>query len=349
MASRTILSKASTSAIQLVKRNHPISSSSSSSSSAASAIRSFQSSSVQDAISKFAMPAMSPTMTQGGVASWKVKQGQSFSQGDVLLEIETDKATMDVEAQDDGVMGLIIIQDGAKDVQVGTTLALIAEQGDDISNLEPPVEEQTSSSTTTTTTQATPASAPQPTSTPPTPSPSSEANHGSSHHPNSGPVFPSVSRLIAEHKIQDAHSKIRGTGVRGMITKGDVLAFLGIAKTPTGSYKAPKSGIAVLGPSPAELAKIAASSASSSTSSASQPLTAEVLRSLILGGLSASSKVNRSKAKLATETSLDGGKDGLEEILQGYQFSNASKKVQPIVHQNRKDGIRKDDPLWDLI
>lgn len=52
---------------------------------------------------------MSPTMTEGGIASWKCKEGESFSAGDVILEIETDKATMDVEAQDDGIMAKIIV------------------------------------------------------------------------------------------------------------------------------------------------------------------------------------------------------------------------------------------------
>lgn len=52
---------------------------------------------------------MSPTMTEGGIAQWKKKEGESFSAGDVLIEIETDKATIDVEAQDDGVMAKIIV------------------------------------------------------------------------------------------------------------------------------------------------------------------------------------------------------------------------------------------------
>ncbi len=55
------------------------------------------------------MPAMSPTMTKGNIASWKVKEGDSFSVGDVLLEIETDKVQMDVEATEDGVMAKITV------------------------------------------------------------------------------------------------------------------------------------------------------------------------------------------------------------------------------------------------
>ena len=61
-------------------------------------------------LSKFQMPAMSPTMTEGGIASWKLKEGDTFTTGDVLVEIETDKATIDVEAQDDGVLAKIIVR-----------------------------------------------------------------------------------------------------------------------------------------------------------------------------------------------------------------------------------------------
>jgi len=61
------------------------------------------------ALSKFQMPAMSPTMTEGGIASWKLKEGDTFTAGDVLVEIETDKATIDVEAQDDGFLAKIIV------------------------------------------------------------------------------------------------------------------------------------------------------------------------------------------------------------------------------------------------
>lgn len=57
----------------------------------------------------FTMPAMSPTMTEGNIATWKVREGDSFSAGDLLLEIETDKAQMDVEAQEDGIMAKITV------------------------------------------------------------------------------------------------------------------------------------------------------------------------------------------------------------------------------------------------
>ncbi|OAQ96987.1 hypothetical protein LLEC1_02252 [Akanthomyces lecanii] len=76
------------------------------------------------AAQNFTMPALSPTMTEGNIASWRVKEGETFIAGDVLLEIETDKATMDVEAQEDGIMMKIMSQDGSKAVPVGTRIAV---------------------------------------------------------------------------------------------------------------------------------------------------------------------------------------------------------------------------------
>ncbi|EEB89262.1 hypothetical protein MPER_12660 [Moniliophthora perniciosa FA553] len=81
------------------------------------------------ALSQFNMPAMSPTMTEGGIAVWKKKEGENFSAGEVLLEIETDKATIDVEAQDDGVMAKIIGPDGTKNVKIGQPIAIVGEEG----------------------------------------------------------------------------------------------------------------------------------------------------------------------------------------------------------------------------
>ncbi|GAA5831806.1 hypothetical protein JCM5353_006173 [Sporobolomyces roseus] len=96
-------------------------------------LRQFHASPSSAALTKFLFPAMSPTMTEGGIASWKKKEGESFAPGDVLLEIETDKATMDVEAQDEGILGKILAGDGSKAVQVGSPVAILGEEGDDFS------------------------------------------------------------------------------------------------------------------------------------------------------------------------------------------------------------------------
>lgn len=182
------------------------------------------------------MPAMSPTMTEGGIANWKKKHGDSFVAGDVLLEIETDKATIDVEAPEDGVLGLIIIGDGAKNVPVGKVIALLAEEGDDISNLKAP-EEQTPSSKETPTPEP-PSASPGQATRPSLPASPTPAHPG--HLDSSKPIFPSVHRLLLENGITNA-DKIKGTGVRGMLTKGDVLAHLGKVKSPYGTYKEVKS------------------------------------------------------------------------------------------------------------
>ncbi|MBT8001903.1 MAG: pyruvate dehydrogenase complex E1 component subunit beta, partial [Rhodospirillales bacterium] len=82
------------------------------------------------------MPALSPTMTEGTVAKWLKKEGDSIVSGDALAEIETDKATMEVEAVDEGTLGKILIGDGTADVPVNTAIALILEEGEDASALE---------------------------------------------------------------------------------------------------------------------------------------------------------------------------------------------------------------------
>ncbi|KAG7529691.1 hypothetical protein FFLO_05497 [Filobasidium floriforme] len=93
---------------------------------------------VRFASSSLRMPAMSPTMTEGGIAGWKLAEGEAFAAGDILLEIETDKATIDVEAQDDGIMGKILSQAGSQKIPVGQIIAVLAEEGDDLSTLEIP-------------------------------------------------------------------------------------------------------------------------------------------------------------------------------------------------------------------
>ncbi len=82
------------------------------------------------------MPALSPTMSEGNLASWQVKEGDSVSAGDVLAEIETDKATMEVEAVDEGVIGKILIPGGTQGVAVNAPIALLLEDGEDAGVLE---------------------------------------------------------------------------------------------------------------------------------------------------------------------------------------------------------------------
>ncbi|KJV08803.1 hypothetical protein VZ95_15440, partial [Elstera litoralis] len=84
------------------------------------------------------MPALSPTMTEGNLARWLKKEGDSVKAGDVLAEIETDKATMEVEAVDEGTLGKILVAEGTQGVKVNEPIALLLEEGESASALTAP-------------------------------------------------------------------------------------------------------------------------------------------------------------------------------------------------------------------
>ena len=75
------------------------------------------------------MPALSPTMEEGKLARWLVKEGDEVKSGDILAEIETDKATMEFEAVDEGTIGRILVAEGTEGVKVGTVIAVIGDGG----------------------------------------------------------------------------------------------------------------------------------------------------------------------------------------------------------------------------
>src|SRR5277367_1341142 len=84
------------------------------------------------------MPALSPTMTEGKLARWLKKVGDDVRAGDVIAEIETDKATMEVEAVDEGKLAKILVDEGAEGVAVNTPIAVLAMNGEDISAASAP-------------------------------------------------------------------------------------------------------------------------------------------------------------------------------------------------------------------
>ncbi|MXP46587.1 pyruvate dehydrogenase complex E1 component subunit beta [Altererythrobacter luteolus] len=81
------------------------------------------------------MPALSPTMEEGTLAKWLVKEGDEIAPGDILAEIETDKATMEFEAIDEGTVGKILVEEGTENVAVGTVIAMLAGEGEDASDV----------------------------------------------------------------------------------------------------------------------------------------------------------------------------------------------------------------------
>jgi len=82
------------------------------------------------------MPALSPTMEEGNLAKWLVKEGDAVSAGDVIAEIETDKATMEVEAVDEGTVAKIVVSEGSEGVKVNSVIAVLAEEGEDAGSVE---------------------------------------------------------------------------------------------------------------------------------------------------------------------------------------------------------------------
>ncbi|MYE58509.1 MAG: biotin/lipoyl-binding protein, partial [Alphaproteobacteria bacterium] len=78
------------------------------------------------------MPALSPTMTEGNLVKWLVGQGDRVEPGDVIAEIETDKATMEVEAVDEGIVGRIVVPEGSEGVAVNAVIAVLVEEGEEL-------------------------------------------------------------------------------------------------------------------------------------------------------------------------------------------------------------------------
>ncbi|KAI1192496.1 hypothetical protein F5X97DRAFT_80095 [Nemania serpens] len=194
------------------------------------ASRGFRTSAASLAAQNFTMPALSPTMTEGNIANWKVKEGDSFSAGDVLLEIETDKASMDVEAQEDGILMKIMQGDGSKGIQVGTRIGVIAETGDDISQLEIPADGKPAQASSATKDAPPKKKEEQKQAAEPERSSAQKQPRtpGEKAPPQKYPLYPSVAHLLKENGLSEsAISEMTPTGPGGRLLKGDVLAYLG--------------------------------------------------------------------------------------------------------------------------
>ena len=157
------------------------------------------------------MPALSPTMTEGNLTSWTVKEGDTVKSGDVLCEIETDKATMEVETVDEGVVGKILIPGGTEAVAVNAAIALLLEEGEDASALDGYTPKGVSAPAAAAAAPA--AAAPVASAAPVAAAPASLATDR---------VFASpLARRIASDKGLDL-SQVQGSGPRGRIVKRDV-------------------------------------------------------------------------------------------------------------------------------
>ena len=164
------------------------------------------------------MPALSPTMEEGNLAKWLVSEGDTVSPGDVIAEIETDKATMEVEAVDEGVVAKILVAEGSEGVKVNTVIAVLAEDGEDADSVEPaaaPAKEPEAAPQPAAPVAASVDAAPKAEPIPAAPAAAPAKSAGER-------VFASpLARRIAGQKGIDL-SSITGSGPRGRIVKADV-------------------------------------------------------------------------------------------------------------------------------
>ncbi|TAH67710.1 MAG: pyruvate dehydrogenase complex dihydrolipoamide acetyltransferase [Rhodopseudomonas palustris] len=168
------------------------------------------------------MPALSPTMERGNLAKWLKKEGDAVKSGDVIAEIETDKATMEVEAVDDGTIAKILVPEGTHDVAVNDVIAVLAGEGEDVSSAAAGKPQQPSSPPAAE--PATSAAASAPPQSPAVPSASSGAPHAapSAAPHGEGRVFASpLARRLAQQAGIDL-GRINGSGPHGRVIARDV-------------------------------------------------------------------------------------------------------------------------------
>ncbi len=182
---------------------------------------------------KVLMPALSPTMTEGNLAKWHKKEGDAVKAGEVIAEIETDKATMEVEAVDEGVIGKILVPAGTQAVKVNEVIAILLEEGENDNALKDAG-------------KAAPVATPSPKSSPKgedlkanAPSPSGEGRgEGAVPAPKGNRVFatPLAKRLARDAGVD--LSNIKGTGPNGRIVKADIQGG-GYKAAPSAAVSAP--------------------------------------------------------------------------------------------------------------
>ena len=184
------------------------------------------------------MPALSPTMTEGNLARWLKKEGDAVKAGDILAEIETDKATMEVEAVDEGTLARIIVPGGAQGVKVNDVIAVLVEEGEDAGAVS-----------------AAPAAKPAPAAAAPAAAPAKADTAPAAKQPSSAPkaggriIATPLAKRIAEQQGIDLAS-VTGSGPNGRIVMADLSgAPKGAAKpAPTAAAaKAPASAPAIAG------------------------------------------------------------------------------------------------------
>ncbi|KQM86253.1 branched-chain alpha-keto acid dehydrogenase subunit E2 [Sphingomonas sp. Leaf23] len=186
------------------------------------------------------MPALSPTMEEGTLAKWLVKEGDTVKSGDIMAEIETDKATMEFEAVDEGTIGKVLIAEGTDNVKVGAVIAILLEEGEDASSIgSAPAKADASKEEAPKAEAAAPAPEAKP-------APAAPAASSDGSRVKASPL----ARRIAADKGLDL-SGVTGSGPNGRIVKADV------ESAKPGQASAPKSEAAAPAPQAAASAPAA--------------------------------------------------------------------------------------------
>ncbi|MDF1790678.1 MAG: pyruvate dehydrogenase complex dihydrolipoamide acetyltransferase [Thalassobaculaceae bacterium] len=198
------------------------------------------------------MPALSPTMTEGNLAKWMVKEGDTVSAGDVLAEIETDKATMEVEAVDEGKIGKIVVADGTEGVAVNAVIAYLLEEGETADDIPADGGSAATAPAPKPEEPKREAEAPKPASAAaPAPQPAAPAPAKS----GGGRVFASpLAKRMAEQAGLDLNG-VAGSGPNGRVVKADVEKAMAGGAPKTTAALAPAAapaaaGLAAQAPSP---------------------------------------------------------------------------------------------------
>ncbi|UWQ12086.1 pyruvate dehydrogenase complex dihydrolipoamide acetyltransferase [Aliiroseovarius crassostreae] len=186
------------------------------------------------------MPALSPTMEEGTLAKWLVKEGDTVQSGDLLAEIETDKATMEFEAVDEGVIGKILVAEGTEAVKVNSPIAILVEEGEEVGDVAASAPAAPAAAEAEAAPAAVEASAPAAASVPAAPAPQTA---------DGTRIFASpLARRIAADKGLDL-TQISGTGPKGRIVKADVEGATASAPAAAPVASAPAAPAAAPAPS----------------------------------------------------------------------------------------------------
>ena len=197
------------------------------------------------------MPALSPTMEEGNLSKWLVKEGDTVAPGDVIAEIETDKATMEVEAVDEGIVAKILVADGTEGVKVNAPIAVLAVDGEDVDAAA-----ASAGSAAATAAPSTAAEAPQPEMPAATPAPSAPAPAPAAPAASGSRVFSSpLARRLAANAGLDI-STLTGTGPHGRVIRRDVDAAIAGGVKPAAQQPEAAATAAATAPSDEQVMKL---------------------------------------------------------------------------------------------